>query len=443
MQRSDFMKILVALCLWLISSTAVVGQAISPSTKPSAPTGSESLGNQLLEDLPAAVPPARPQSRENGTSRSDKSTTRPMPPMENSGEDIGGPSGPLLLVRVRNDMRRAEMLLGHPAAVAGNIRFNKPAQCRSGVVAQLDELIAELSKQCQGGQGQQSNNPSPKPSQRSEAKASKPSRTASPGKSPARDSSDPLNRANTQAVDKGEVDELVKHLWGHLPERSREQVLQSFSDEFLPKYELEIEQYYRRLSEEQGNGHNDSTIPQQCVVVLGESCVFARCLGTPSATLIVDARIARAHEGEHPEPVFTDKEQHRPTPLPDRVVLTWSGDPTTSIDVTWRTDTTTGEPVAEYARADSLVGNLREGDVPHSNRVAGSKIEFTSDLGTCQVNSARLRNFSRRRCTPTASATAVTGASGFNSAPPPIRTSHLRSSTLAMLRMRSARFGRV
>jgi hypothetical protein len=31
-------------------------------------------------------------------------------------------------------------------------------------------------------------------------------------------------------------------------------MLQSFSDEFLPKYEVEIEQYYRRLSEEQSDG---------------------------------------------------------------------------------------------------------------------------------------------------------------------------------------------
>ena len=30
-------------------------------------------------------------------------------------------------------------------------------------------------------------------------------------------------------------------------------MMQSFSDEFLPKYELEIEQYYQRLSEEDGN----------------------------------------------------------------------------------------------------------------------------------------------------------------------------------------------
>jgi hypothetical protein len=245
------MKTLVAFSSWLFIAGAVVGQALPPGADPPA-NGSESLGDQLLEDLPAAVPPAKPQSREYPDSRSSKTPPRPIPPMDNSGEDIGGPSGPLLLVRVRNDMRQAETLLGHPATMAGNNAFHEVGTVQKRVVAQLDELIAELSKQCQGGQGQSNNNPSPQPSQRSEAKPSQPSRTASPGKSPARDSSDPLNRADAQTVDKGEVDELVKHLWGHLPERSREQVLQSFSDEFLPKYELEIEQYYRRLSEEQG-----------------------------------------------------------------------------------------------------------------------------------------------------------------------------------------------
>jgi hypothetical protein len=98
---------------------------------------------------------------------------------------------------------------------------------------------------------------------------------------------------------------------------------------------------------------------------------------------------AIAHEGEHPV-VFTDKEQHRPTPLPDRIVLTWSGDPTTSIDVTWRTDTTTGAPFAEFAPADTLLGRFRGGIVPHAARVNGSDVSFTSDLGTCKVNSVRL-----------------------------------------------------
>jgi hypothetical protein len=105
------------------------------------------------------------------------------------------------------------------------------------------------------------------------------------------------------------------------------------------------------------------------------------------------ASCATAHEGEHPhhaKSAFTERERHKPTPLPDRVILTWSGDPANSIDITWRTDTTTGDPLGEFARADSLVGNLRDGMVPHSTRVAGSKVKFKSDLGTCHMNSIRL-----------------------------------------------------
>jgi 3',5'-cyclic AMP phosphodiesterase CpdA len=105
------------------------------------------------------------------------------------------------------------------------------------------------------------------------------------------------------------------------------------------------------------------------------------------------AKCVWAHEdgqGEHAAPVLTAKEQHKPTPLPDRVVLTWSGDPTTSVNVTWRTDTTTAEPIAEFARADRVVGSLTSGDVPAAKRVDGSRQAFTSDLGTCHVNSVRL-----------------------------------------------------
>ena len=122
--------------------------------------------------------------------------------------------------------------------------------------------------------------------------------------------------------------------------------------------------------------------------------VFARAAACVIASLILAAGAA-AHEGnheEHSEPRFTSKEQYRPTPLPDRVVLTWSADPTNSIDVTWRTDTTSGESLAEYARADSLVGNLRNGEVPHRERADGSHQEFRSDLGKCHMHSVRLEN---------------------------------------------------
>ena len=108
-----------------------------------------------------------------------------------------------------------------------------------------------------------------------------------------------------------------------------------------------------------------------------------------SATFLLELPCTLAHEGEHSKSAFTEKDQHRPTPLPDRVILTWSGDPTNSVDVTWRTDTTTGEPAAEYARAADLKGNLRDG-VPHSQRSFGSKQIFSSDLGECHINSVRI-----------------------------------------------------
>lgn len=47
-----------------------------------------------------------------------------------------------------------------------------------------------------------------------------------------------------------------------------------------------------------------------------------------------------------------EAEIHRPTKLPDRIVLTWSGDPSKSQSVTWRTDTTVEQGLAEIAVAD-------------------------------------------------------------------------------------------
>jgi hypothetical protein len=108
-----------------------------------------------------------------------------------------------------------------------------------------------------------------------------------------------------------------------------------------------------------------------------------------SAAFHVERPCTLAHEGEHSEPAFTEKDQHRPTPLPDRVILTWSGNPTNSVDVTWRTDATTGQPAAEYARAADLKGNLRDG-VPRSRRSVGSQQIFSSDLGECHINSVRI-----------------------------------------------------
>ena len=44
---------------------------------------------------------------------------------------------------------------------------------------------------------------------------------------------------------------------------------------------------------------------------------------------------------------------HVPTPLPDRVVLTWNDDPATTQAVTWRTDTSIKLGLAQLAEANA------------------------------------------------------------------------------------------
>ncbi|MCI0334763.1 MAG: hypothetical protein L0228_16230 [Planctomycetes bacterium] len=239
-----------------VLAIAFVALAVSPlsaadSASPNS-RGVESLGSELLEDLaPNAFdqPDPRPLEGANNPSAEMRSPTTRAPRFDDLGEDIGQPSGSLSLVRVRQGMQHAESLLAGKKAVADVPTLAQAGEAQTQVVAQLDKIIAELSKQCKGGQCQ-SGNQSPKPSQRSQKKPGKSGNTAGRGQTAARDSTDRLDSTNAKPIDKSDIEAMVKDLWGHLPERSREQMMQSFSEEFLPKYELEIEQYYRRLSEQ-------------------------------------------------------------------------------------------------------------------------------------------------------------------------------------------------
>lgn len=60
-----------------------------------------------------------------------------------------------------------------------------------------------------------------------------------------------------------------------------------------------------------------------------------------------------AHEGHdhetEPPRLVEDREIFQATPLPDRIVLTWSGDPTQTQSVTWRTDPSVRQGFAEIA----------------------------------------------------------------------------------------------
>ncbi|MFN6161770.1 MAG: fibronectin type III domain-containing protein [Planctomycetota bacterium] len=66
------------------------------------------------------------------------------------------------------------------------------------------------------------------------------------------------------------------------------------------------------------------------------------------------AWMAQAHDGEdhsHSVRPLKPAEMYAPGLMPDRIVLTWAGDPTTTQSVTWRTSTEVAAGKAELARA--------------------------------------------------------------------------------------------
>lgn len=231
--------------LFILLSVIIAVESHAANTETSTPAGTESLDRRLLDGLspdanqpnssPQAVQPTKPANGAPAT----------------NGFGVGANPVSQPLMRVQHNMQHAETLLTQPGNRDSSAPVRLAASVQQAVLSDLDKLIAELSKQCQCN-GQCQGDKPPKPG----SKPGKPGVAAGQGRSAARDSTDRLDRTTAGPVAKGDVDEMVKALWGQLPARSREQMLQSFSDEFLPKYEMEIEQYYRRLSEEQNSGNS-------------------------------------------------------------------------------------------------------------------------------------------------------------------------------------------
>lgn len=79
-----------------------------------------------------------------------------------------------------------------------------------------------------------------------------------------------------------------------------------------------------------------------------------------------------------------DADVHRPSAMPDRVILTWSGDPATTQAVTWRTAALDGKPVAEIAPDEDGPGFVKK-----ARTVAAVTEKLASDLGEAFYHSVR------------------------------------------------------
>ncbi|HWB13053.1 MAG TPA: hypothetical protein VG826_27765 [Pirellulales bacterium] len=175
--------------------------------KSSQPAGSRSLDEELLEGI--------------------------------EGEDVSLSSEPAEenpLVRLNQRMKQVERRI---AEAHGD---EKTQRLQREISDDLSKLIAALDRQCrqckkQGSAGSRSQAGRPKPGTNPAEQASE---------RPV-ESSDELQEKETAKVDRAKMQEMLKDVWGHLPVHLRQQMEQSANEEFLPKYELEIAEYYRSL----------------------------------------------------------------------------------------------------------------------------------------------------------------------------------------------------
>ena len=130
-------------------------------------------------------------------------------------------------------------------------RVDNPQQFES-IVTELDELLKQARKQ--QSQQQQSSG-SKKPQQSRRDKPGQPQQQPAGGKpeeagnEPARDSTEQQRPEAPAQPDIGQMQDMLRELWGHLPEHERQQVINSTIEKFVPKYESLIKEYFKRLSE--------------------------------------------------------------------------------------------------------------------------------------------------------------------------------------------------
>jgi hypothetical protein len=226
--------------------------ALAAEQRPSPPQ--RSLDEELMKDL--GNNPVDEVDRELfGPGEKTTKPLRPLPapgrkddlkdrlPRELGDAATAEDADPLLLVA--RQMREVEGLIGRGEA-------GPPTQDRQKqIVADLQKLIEQARKSCKpcggsaGRPGQAASRtpgaapPSPKPG------------GGKPNPNPATVSTtrNPNDTKPPKEANMAEVLEVMKKVWGSLPDREREAVSQLRAEEFLPKYQAMIEEYFRRLAE--------------------------------------------------------------------------------------------------------------------------------------------------------------------------------------------------
>jgi hypothetical protein len=198
-----------------LALAADAGRAQAPGPGPAGkpPSVDEQLEDDLLEGLDD-LPSGAKQPRDKPAPPEDLQDQELLDQLD--GEDLGeAPEDPLS--SIARKMRRARERLAQEQVSQDTQGLQKQA---------VTELEALIKQQPDAGQEK-------------------------PGNRPARESTERLGHQDAQRTNPEAMQALVKRVWGHLPDRARQELQNVSAEEFLPKYREVIEDYFRRLAEEE------------------------------------------------------------------------------------------------------------------------------------------------------------------------------------------------
>ena len=136
------------------------------------------------------------------------------------------------LRKIVRHMQHAHSLLEQSHAA------DSASSAQSRAIVEIDSMITELVRRqskCRGGKSQPDFKTKPG--------------SPKPGSNPGTSSSMTSSQSGDLAASLEATGELVRDLWGHLPERQRQQILQPLNEDFLPAYATDIEDYFRALAD--------------------------------------------------------------------------------------------------------------------------------------------------------------------------------------------------
>ena len=206
----------------------------------------DELSGELMEDLEQLKPrtsrPGTPQKNGDGDSKSQPAELDPLE--QRLEEQAESPERRHPLARIGEEMQRVEALIRQHQA------GDQTRALQEKIVSELDRLIREAQQRSKSSSAQKQARQQGSRRDRVRQPNQQPAPGNAQGQQPAHDSESRLGQEKAAKADPKAVRKLMEELWGHLPERLRQQVINASDEEFLPKYELELEQYFRRLAEE-------------------------------------------------------------------------------------------------------------------------------------------------------------------------------------------------